>query len=120
MNRCILIGRTTKDIETKTSQSGMMVGRFTLAVDRKAKEKETDFISCIAFGKTAEVMEKFVKKGHRIGIQGHIQTGSYEKDGKKVYTTDVVVDELEFLEKSEQKTQSDDFASVPDDAQLPF
>lgn len=79
----------------------MAVGRTTIAIDRNTKEKATDFISLVAFGKTAVALEK-VSKGHKVGIEGHIQTGSYLKqDGTKVYTTDVVVDRVEYLEKKE-------------------
>lgn len=108
MNKVMLVGRTTKDIELRytTGQSRTAVAKFTLAVDRIGKDKGADFISCVAFGKTAEAMDKYVKKGHRIGIAGRIQTGSYEKDGIKIYTTDVVVSEMEFLQpKSESEPQ---------------
>ena len=102
MNNVFLIGRTTKDPEIRYSQNNLAISRFTLAVDRASKEKETDFISCIAFDKTAELMEKYVPKGRKVAIQGHIQTGSYEaKDGHKVYTTDVIVERLEFCESKQ-------------------
>lgn len=124
MNKCIIIGRLTKDIDVRSSQSGTSVAKFTVAVDRRTKEKETDFINCTAFGKTAEVLQKYVRKGHRIGIVGHIQTGSYEKDGHKVYTTDVIVDEIEFLEKKEDAPEpslDDDFLKIDENAtELPF
>lgn len=124
MNRTILIGRLTKDIDVRSSQSGTSVAKFTVAVDRRTKEKETDFINCTAFGKTAEVLQKYVRKGHRIGIVGHIQTGSYEKDGHKVYTTDVIVDEIEFLEKKDDAPEpslDDDFLKIDENAtELPF
>ena len=124
MNRTILIGRLTKDIDVRSSQSGTSVAKFTVAVDRRTKEKETDFINCTAFGKTAEILQKYVRKGHRIGIVGHIQTGSYEKDGHKVYTTDVIVDEVEFLEKKEDAPEpslDDDFLKIDENAtELPF
>lgn len=122
MNKCIIIGRLTKDIDVRSSQSGTSVAKFTVAVDRRTKEKETDFINCTAFGKTAEVLQKYVRKGHRIGIVGHIQTGSYEKDGHKVYTTDVIVDEIEFLEKKDDSApviKEDEFADVSA-TDLPF
>ena len=122
MNKCIIIGRLTKDIDVRSSQSGTSVAKFTVAVDRRTKEKETDFINCTSFGKTAEVLQKYVRKGHRIGIVGHIQTGSYEKDGHKVYTTDVIVDEIEFLEKKDDSApviKEDEFADVSA-TDLPF
>ena len=128
MNRAFLIGRTTKEPDVRYSTDGKGVAKFTLAVDRKfSKEKETDFISCVAFGKTAEVIEKFVKKGNKIAVVGRIQTGSYKnKDGNTVYTTDVMVDEVEFCEsKGESKTpetDKDGFMSIPDNIseELPF
>ena len=123
MNHVVLIGRTTKDIELRYSQNGnMAIARFSLAVDRASKEKGTDFISCIAFGKTAELLEKYVPKGRKIAVQGHIQTGSYEKDGHKVYTTDVIVDRMEFCESkqgNESKPDTDDFVPTADE-NLPF
>ena len=124
MNSVILIGRTTKDIELRYSQNGnMAIARFTLAVDRASKERGADFISCIAFGKTAELLEKYVPKGRKIAIQGHIQTGSYDsKDGHKVYTTDVIVDRMEFCESrqdNENKPDADGFVPMADE-NLPF
>lgn len=105
MNRVILIGRTTKDIELRYTNNEKAVARFTIAVNRKVQDG-ADFINCVAWGKTAELLDKYVKKGHRVGIIGRIQTGSYDKDGKKVYTTDVVAEEVEFLEASgEKKTE---------------
>lgn len=99
MNKVTIIGRLTKDPEIRYNTNGLAIARFNLAVNRRSEEKKADFIPCIAFGKTAEVMEKYVFKGNKIGIAGHIQTGSYKnKDEKTVYTVDVIVDELEFLE----------------------
>lgn len=97
MNKVILIGRMTKDAQLAyTSNTQKAVARFTLAVDRISEG--ADFISCVAFGKQAENIEKFVKKGNRLAVVGRIQTGSYEKDGTKVYTTDVIVENAEFIE----------------------
>lgn len=100
MNSVILIGRLTKDIELRYTTSQMAVTKFTVAIDEGYGErKKTNFISCMAFGKTAENMERFTGKGKKIGVQGRIQTGSYtNKDGATVYTTDVVADRVEFLE----------------------
>lgn len=97
----------------------MAVARFTLAVNRKGKQKDkADFISCVAFGKAAETLDKYVSKGHRVGIVGHIQTGSYDhKDGHKVYTTDVVVDEFEFLEPKKDN-QGNSQAQIQTDDQI--
>ena len=101
MNKVILVGRLTKDPENRTS-GDTTVTRFSVAVNRNFKnangEYEADFPNCIAFGKTAEFVEKYFKKGDAIGITGRLQTGSYtNKNGDKVYTTDVVIDTVEFV-----------------------
>ena len=105
MNKVIEIGRLTRDPEVRytTGESATAVARFTLAVDRKFKKagdtQEADFISCVAFGKTAEFVEKWFKQGTKIVTVGRLTTGSYtNKDGVKVYTTDVTVEEVEFAE----------------------
>lgn len=117
MNNVILMGRLTKDAEIRQATE-TMVATFTLAVDR-IKQGEADFIRCIAFGKTAEVIDKYTSKGSKIIIKGRIQTGSYtNKDGQKVYTTDVVVENMEFAES--KKTESNDGFVEVDDAELPF
>lgn len=126
MNTVTLMGRLTKDPDTRytAGEKAMAVSRFALAVDRRTKEKETDFISCVAFGKIAETIEKYVIKGMKILLQGRIQTGSYtNREGKKVYTTDVVVTDFEFCEKKgesvPEKTPSDEFVDIPDDLKGP-
>lgn len=104
MNKVILMGRLTRDPEVRYSagENSMAVARYTLAVDRRIKREgdaEADFISCVTFGKNAEFVEKYLHQGMRITISGRIQTGSYtNRDGNKVYTTDVVVEEHEFAE----------------------
>ena len=104
MNKVILMGRLTRDPEVRYSQSGdpMAIARYTLAVDRRFKkdgEQSADFISCVSFGKSAEFAERYLKQGTKICVTGRIQTGSYtNKDGAKVYTTEVVVEETEFAE----------------------
>lgn len=110
MNKANLIGRLTKDIDIRYTQGGMAIGRFTLAIDRKmSKEKRqeaernnlptADFIGCIAFGKAAETLSNYVGKGNQLGVEGHIQTGSYEnKEGRRIYTTDVIVDGFTFID----------------------
>lgn len=107
MNKVILIGRLTRDpdIRWTQGQDQKCVARFTLAVDRRYSKKESneqqtaDFISCIAWQKTAEFMEKYIKQGTKIALEGRIQTGSYtNKDNQKVYTTDVVAENVEFAE----------------------
>lgn len=99
MNKVILIGRLTSDPETRTSQTGVTSVTFTVATDRflgKDKEKEADFIRCVAWGKTGEFVAKYFTKGKPIALEGNIKTGSYEKDGVKHFTTDVWVDRAEF------------------------
>lgn len=104
MNKVILMGRLTRDPDVRYTQgeNPMAIARYTLAVDRRFKregEATADFISCVAFGKQAEFAEKYFRQGIRIVITGRIQTGSYtNRDGNKVYTTDVVVEEQEFAE----------------------
>lgn len=143
MNKVILIGRLTKDPEVRYTQGDkpMAIARYTLAVDRRFKrdgDDSADFIPCVAFGKGGEFAEKYLRKGTKIAVCGRIQTGSYtNKDGNKVYTTDVVVEEQEFAESkasqgSQQNTQRggqqkqddpyDGFMNIPDgiDENLPF
>ena len=126
LNRVTLMGRLTKDVELRYNGDNFAIARYTLAVDRESKEKQTDFISCVALGKTAEFADKYLQKGTKIVVEGRIQTGSYtNKDGQKVYTTDVLVDKHYFCEslKGDQKTQkTDDFMSVADgiDDEVPF
>lgn len=102
MNKVVLMGRLTKDPDVRyAGGDSSAVARFTLAVDRRFKKEggdTADFISCVAFGKNGEFAEKYLKKGTKIVVEGRIQTGSYEKDGQKVYTTDVVIEGMEFAE----------------------
>lgn len=150
MNKVILMGRLTRDPEVRYSagDNPMAIARYTLAVDRRFKkenEATADFISCVAFGKAAEFAEKYFRQGIRIVVSGRIQTGSYtNRDGNKVYTTDVVVEEQEFAEsknnaagnnnvqgntaagqQSENQgvsVDADGFMNIPDgiDEELPF
>ena len=114
MNKVVLMGRLTRDPEVRYSQgeNPLAIARYTLAVDRRMKkegEPSADFISCISFGRTAEFAEKYFRQGLRITICGRIQTGSYtNRDGQKVYTTEVVVEEQEF---AESKSASDNYAA---------
>lgn len=111
MNKCVIMGRLTKDpdIRYTNGKDGeqQCIARYTLAVDRRGKDAGADFISCVAFGKSAEFAAKYLKKGTKLCITGRIQTGSYtNKDGQKVYTTDIVVEESEFCEpKKDIQTQ---------------
>lgn len=141
MNKVILLGRLTRDPEIKHSNQGenaMAIARFNLAVDRKFKKGEqqgTDFIGCVVFGKLAEIVEKYCKQGSKVLVNGRLQTGSYtNSEGAKVYTTNVVIDEIEFVESknSGQKTNTPEpalpssmgngFMDIPDDIdeELPF
>lgn len=137
MNKVILIGRLTRDVETRYSQGNepMAISRYTLAVDRKrgnssGNEPTADFINCVAFGRSGEFAERYFRKGMKIAVTGRIQTGSYtNNDGVKVYTTDIVVEEQEFCESKNAQgrpepstSSSDGFMNIPDgiDEELPF
>ena len=147
MNKIILIGRLTRDPEIRysTNDNNTAIARYTLAVNRpfrKNGEQQADFLPCIAFGKTAEFAEKYLAKGMRVAVEGRIQTGSYtNQEGQKIYTTDVVVERQEFLEKRADNGQQspdnannsqpdsgaagsydDRFMDIPDgiDEELPF
>ena len=121
MNKVILMGRLTRDVETRWSQGNepMAISRYTLAVDRRGKkdgdEQTADFINCVAFGRAGEFAEKYFHKGDRIGVFGSIRTGSYEKDGKKITTFDIVVDEIEFLQdKKNPGVDNNPFLDLPE------
>ena len=142
MNYVTLIGRLTRDpdIRYTQGQDAMCIARYTLAVNRREKDKDgnsqADFISCIAFRKTAEFAERYLRKGVKIAVEGQIRTDSYtNKDGQKVYTTDVIVSSHEFCEKlgdagqqdwnqqSPREPVNEGFMSIPDDVEdegLPF
>ena len=145
MNKVILMGRLTRDPEVRYSQgdASTAIARFSLAVDRRFKrdgdDQTADFINCVAFGKTAEFMERYARKGTKFVVEGRIQTGSYtNKDGQKVYTTDVVVENIEFAESKSSDNNNggyvpadrpspsgaagDGFMNIPDgiDEELPF
>lgn len=111
MNQVILIGRLTKDVETRYTQEQMAVSKFTLAVDR-IKKGETDFIRVTVFGKQAENCERYLHKGSQCAVQGRLQTGSYEKDGVTHYTTDVIADRVQFL--GGQRDAREDELSMPE------
>lgn len=114
MNKVVLIGRVTRDPELRYTASNIPSARFTLAVNRPFEnqngEREADFINIVVWRKQAENVKKYVNKGSLIAVEGRIQTGSYEKDGQRVYTTDVVADNVQFLEsksQSQNRTESD-------------
>ena len=144
MNKVILMGRLTRDPDVRYSDQSSAVARFTLAVDRRFKrdgdQQTADFISCVAFGKTGEFIERYCHQGTKLVVEGRIQTGSYtNKDGQKVYTTDVVVEQVEFAESKAASANNeggyqaarpepssaagDGFMNIPDgveDEGLPF
>lgn len=142
MNKVVLMGRLTRDPEIRYSQgeNSLAIARYTLAVDRRFKRngdgQEADFISCVSFGKTAEFAEKYFRQGLKIAVTGRIQTGSYtNREGQKVYTTEVVVEEQEFAESKAasnsyqpaerpepSQAAGDGFMNIPDgiDEELPF
>ncbi|MCF0129492.1 MAG: single-stranded DNA-binding protein [Pseudobutyrivibrio sp.] len=134
MNKTILIGRLTKDPDVRRTgeDNSMVVARYTLAVDRRVKKEDdnnADFINCVVFGKGAEFAEKYLTKGMKIAVTGRIQTGSFtNKDGNKVYTTDVIIEEQEFCESKNAQGGSagaaseDGFVDLPKDldGELPF
>lgn len=140
MNRVILMGRLTRDPEVRYTnvENSMAVARYTLAVDRgikKQAEQSADFIQCVAFSKAAEFAEKYFRQGMRVLVSGRLQTGNYtNREGQKVYTTDVILDSQEFADskgesagggskKQEANVDEDGFMNIPDgvdDEGLPF
>lgn len=128
MNTVQLIGRLTRDPEVRYSQAGTAFANFSIAIDRgkdkEGNDKGADYPNIVCVGKTAELVETYLTKGRQVGIIGRIQTGSYEKDGKKVYTTEVFADRIEFLgskteEKKEEQQPIPGFAQLKDD-DIPF
>lgn len=105
INSCTLIGRSTKDIEIRKTQSGKSVVQFTLAVNRRGKDAGADFINCVAWEKTADVLAQYCHKGDRIGIVGRISTRSYDDKitGKKTFVTEIMVDQFEFLSEPKKE-----------------
>lgn len=131
MNNVVLMGRLTRDPEVRYSQGQngeqMAVARFTLAVDRRGKDSGADFINCVSFGKTAEFSEKYLRQGIKICVNGEIRTGSYtNKDGVKIYTTDVNLNNIEFAESKNAENATENtqetYTSIPDSIEndLPF
>lgn len=121
MNNVTLTGRTTSDIEPRYTQGENSIAfvSFTLAIPRKrSKNKESDFVRCQAWGKTAELLGKYVSKGDKIGVEGWIRTGSYEKNGQKVFTTDVVAESVEFMEPKSKESVKGEQQSIPE-AKIP-
>lgn len=132
MNKVIVIGRLVKDLEVKTTQSQVAVCSFTIAVDRKFKnangEREADFLNCVAWRQQAEFLGKYFQKGSKVAIVGNLQARSYDgSDGKKVYVTEVVVDEVDFVDSKPQQNNppaptvdNGFYPAMDDDTTLPF
>lgn len=131
LNRIILVGRTTRDVELTYSPSGVAIGKFTIACDRpvaKGKEKETDFINTVTFKQSAEACAQYLKKGSMAAVEGRLQVRNYEKDGKKVWVSEVIADNVKFLETNRDGSKRADnpadgnhqsYADIPED-DLPF
>lgn len=106
MNTCALVGRVTKDIEMRKTQSGKSVASFTLAVNRRGKDAGADFIPCVAWERTAETLSNYVHKGDRLGIEGSVSTRSYDdKYGQKHYVTEIAVHSIEFMQDKKQNQE---------------
>lgn len=137
MNKVILTGRLIKNIELKQTKNGNDYTRFTLAVTRDVKnqlgEYETDFINCISYGAVCRLLSEYTQKGDKIGVEGRIVTSSYEKDGKKTYTTEIAIEKLEFLTPKKTNAEKEnkeieekisdpftEFSKETEDLELPF
>ncbi|MDX8335319.1 MULTISPECIES: single-stranded DNA-binding protein [Cetobacterium] len=113
MNLVVLIGRLTRDPELKFGQSGKAYSRFSLAVDRPFSKGEADFINCVAFGKTAELIGEYLRKGRKVAVNGRLQMNRYEVNGEKRTTYDVLVESMEFVEGRGESSAPSDFAPTP-------
>lgn len=113
MNLVVLIGRLTRDPELKFGQSGKAYSRFSLAVDRPFSKGEADFINCVAFGKTAELIGEYLRKGRKVAVNGRLQMNRYELNGEKRTTYDVLVESMEFVEGRGESSTPSDFAPTP-------
>ena len=131
MNVAILVGRLTADPELKYGQSGKAFAKFSLAVNRTFNRNETDFINCVAFGKTAELIAEYLRKGNRAGVQGEIRVSSYENnEGQKIRRTEILVNNVEFLESKGSRSESysnpvskpevEEVSNASDDDEFPF
>ena len=123
MNNVSLAGRLVRDVELKYTQDGKAVGNFALAINKRFKKDEANFINCVAWGKTGELIAQYVKKGNLLGVTGSIETSTWEKDGQKHYKTEVFVDQITFLQsKGEGNTTSTTNTSekTTSDEEFPF
>ena len=120
MNKVILIGRLTREPELKILESGKEVGKFTLAVDR-FKKGEADFFNCVAWGKVAEVVANYTQKGSKIMVEGRVETRTYDKDGSKVFYTEVIVSNVELLDSKKQSVEPDNSRTTDEEIDdIPF
>jgi len=134
MNHVVLMGRLAKDPELKYSQTGKAFSKFTVAVNREFNREEADFINCTAWGKTAEIIAEYLRKGRRIALQGRISVSSYEQNGETRWSTEVVVDKFEFVDtansqkagnsqmqsKKSENSSANDNDEIMDDDNFPF
>lgn len=124
MNNVNLIGRLTRDPELKYTQDGKAVGNFSIAVTKKFKKDEADFLNCVAWGKTAELIAEYLRKGNQLGVSGSIATSTWEKDGVKQYKTEILVDQITFIgskSESSPKTENTPTANNNNDTEeFPF
>lgn len=134
MNQVFLIGRLTKDPELKYSQSGKAFCRFSIAVAKEFNRNETDFFDCVAWNKTAEIIAEYFRKGKKIAVQGRLETGSYEKEGRNIKTYNIITDKFEFLDSaggqqqpspSQEKSKDETFSNndneeIMEDDDFPF
>lgn len=124
MNKVIEIGRLTRDPDISSSASGTVFARFSIAVDRRFKregEPDADFFNCSAFGKTAEFIERYIKKGTKVALAGRLENNDYtNKDGQKIHDIRIMVEEIEFAESKKSDQTDTNFTNIPDNIELPF
>jgi len=120
LNRVVLVGRLTKDVDIRNTPNGKAVATFTLAVDRKYKKDEADFIPVVVWGKSAENCAEYIGKGSLVAVDGRIQTRNYEKDGRKVYITEVIADDVRFLDKKRTSSPESEYGTAVEDDDIPF
>lgn len=122
MNKAVIVGRLVRDPDVRALSDGKTVSKFTVAVDRRFKnkngEKEADFIQVVTFGKTAEFVAEYVKKGNMVSVAGKITTGSYEKEGRKIYTTEITADEVNSIGSKKDNQAGTDSESQQQDSKL--
>lgn len=119
MNKVIITGRLCRETELRTLPTGSITTDFTIAVDRRKKDAGADFIQCVAWGKTAEMLNQYVHKGEKVGVTGRLQVREYVKDGNKRYVTEVVAEEIEFMQIRRDYTQAADEATADGDGLTP-